>query len=198
MIIKIKVCGVQDIKTAHHALECGADAIGFNFCKESPRSISPAKAKSIISELQGKIRTVGLFNTQEVSYIHSVVNETLVDIIQLNDPQYPEFSSLFSGPVVKAVRTKDASKLKTMVDYHVHYDVLEKDPHTFSWHYSIEASKFGMIILSGGITPDNITKAIDQVKPYGIDLSEIIENAEGKIDNNLINEIIKTIRKHTM
>jgi phosphoribosylanthranilate isomerase len=196
-MIKIKVCGIKDVKTARDALEYGADSLGFNFCSESPRYISPGKAQAIINELKGKIHTVGLFNTKDVSSIHSIVNETLVDIIQLNDPQYHEFSAPFSGPVVKAVRTKDPSKLKTMVDYHVHYDVLGKDPNTFSWHYSIEASKFGMIILSGGITKDTITKAIDEVKPYGIDLSEIIENPDSSIDSNLMREIIETIRKHS-
>ena len=197
-MIKIKVCGIQDSTTAYNALLYGADALGFNFCKESHRYINPEKAQKIIAEVTGKIKTVGLFNTKEVNYIHAIINETAVDIVQLNDPQYPEFSSLFSGPVVKAVRTKDPSKLKTMVDYHVHYDVLAKDPNTFSWHYSIEASKFGMIILSGGITLENLTKAIDQVKPYGIDLSEIIENPTGTIDSGIIKEVIEMIRKHTM
>ena len=186
---KVKVCGITNLKDAVEVIRLGANSIGFNFNIQSPRYINPETAKDIIDQIPKKIKSVGLFANDRIDKIHEIVNITGIDIIQLHENENPEFTGNFCGPVIKAIRERDSSNLKAMVDFHFSFDknadydlLFEKLSQNFNINFAIEASKFGMVILTGGINEKNLLEAVLRIKPYCIDLCEQIEEKPGTIN----------------
>ena len=100
--MKVKICGITDIRTAVFAAEQGADALGFVFA-ESRRKIAPAAAKKIISELRADLLKVGVFVNESVENIERIASEAGLTAIQLHGDEPPEFCRKFTLPVIKAI-----------------------------------------------------------------------------------------------
>jgi len=191
-MVRIKICGITNLKDALAAVEYGADAIGFVFYNKSPRAVTPGIAKEIISKLPPFLCSVGVFVDEKPSEIENVVNYVGVSIIQLHGSETPKECNL-SRKVIKAIRVKDLTDLEPLIKYRgVSAFLLDTySPYiaggtgqTFNWDIAIEAKKFGRIILAGGLTPENVEEAIRLVQPYGVDVAGGVEGTEKGIKDH--------------
>lgn len=199
----IKICGITNIKDAMAAIEYGANALGFIFHPESPRSVTPATAKKIISELPPFVSTVGVFVNRNKSEICEIASDTGINIIQLHGSEPPEECTT-CRKVIKAVRVQDMSDLETVKRYREASAILLDTyargmaggtGETFNWDIAIEAKRFGKIILAGGLTPENVAEAVKTVRPYGIDVASGVEAHAGKKDHKKLRSFIERAQK---
>src|SRR3989339_924010 len=188
-MVKVKICGITNLDDAMAATDFGADALGFVFFKKSPRYISHANAKKIIKRLPPFISTVGVFVHENKKNIEKIVLQTGINIIQLHGDETPKACNL-SKPVIKAIRVKSIETLELVSKYKDKVSVFLLDTYTpevfggsgqvFNWDIAVEAKKFGRVILSGGLSTENIEKAVRLVHPYAVDVSSGVEAEKGK------------------
>jgi phosphoribosylanthranilate isomerase len=190
-MVKVKICGITNIDDALAAVDFGADALGFVFFKKSPRYVLPEKAAAIIKELPPFIQTVGVFANEQRENIEAVIAASRIDLVQLHGDEDPAMCKL-TKRVVKGIRIKSLDSLAPLGRYAPHVSAFLLDAYTadklggtgmiFNWDIAVEAKQFGKIILAGGLTTDNVSKAVKYVKPYGVDVSSGVELAKGKKD----------------
>lgn len=202
-MIKIKICGITNLDDALYAAEYGADALGFNFYKKSPRCIEPQKAAEIIAQLPPFIMPVGVFVNEREDKIRELQHLTCIQAVQLHGDESPEFCQRFGGRVIKAFQVKDRESLKAMAHYRVGAFLLDayKDGirggtgMAFDWHLAVVAKTFGKIILAGGLTPENVAEAVKLVQPYGVDVAGGVEKEKGVKDQAKVKKFIAEVRK---
>lgn len=198
---RVKICGITNIDDALAAADYGADALGFVFYEKSPRYISPENAGRIIRSLPPFITTVGLFVNESRKEVEKITALSNIDVVQLHGNEPPE-DCLLSRRVIKAIRVKDLRDLEALGAYRVSAFLLDAyteglfggTGQVFNWDIAIEARKFGKIILAGGLTPDNIEKAVRLVSPFAVDVSSGIERDKGLKDHQKMKLFIERAR----
>jgi phosphoribosylanthranilate isomerase len=194
----VKICGITTVEDALHAAQCGADAIGFIFFEESPRFISHYRAAEIVKRLPEHISKIGVFVNADRKFIHDIVSHVNLSAVQLYGNEGADDLINFEISVIKAFRVKDDFDVDVMRNYIV--DAFLLDAHkegkyggtgrTFDWNLAVKAKEHGKIILSGGLTADNVEEAVRFVRPYGVDVSSGVEIAPGKKDPAKVKEFI--------
>ncbi|MBC8228174.1 phosphoribosylanthranilate isomerase [bacterium] len=195
---KVKICGITNLDDALAAVEFGADAIGFVFVPNTPRYIESAKAAEIIARLPPFVTTVGLFVNDSQEHIKQIANQCKLNVLQLHGQESPDFCLQFNRKVIKAFRVKDQESLTVLPKYTVSAYLLDTYVKgtmggtgvTFDWRLALDAKKYGPVILAGGLNPENVAKAIQQVRPYGVDVSSGVEAEPGKKDHGKIKDFI--------
>ena len=191
-MLKVKICGITNIKDALTAIEYGADALGFVFYPKSPRAITPEAAKSIISLLPPFITTAGVFVNENMAYLEKTASYTGLDIIQLHGSEPPGYC-VAAKKIIKAIRVKDIADIEPLKLYKTVsaflLDAYSPDAFggagkVFNWEIAVAAKNSGKIILAGGLTPDNIEKAVKTVQPYGVDVSTGVEGGKKGIKDH--------------
>jgi len=202
-MIKIKICGITNLDDALYAAEYGADALGFNFYKKSPRFIEPRKAAEIIAQLPPFVMPIGVFVDEREDKIREIQQATCIQAVQLHGDESPEFCQRFKGRVIKAFQVKDKESLKAMAHYRVGAFLLDSYKEgmrggtgtTFDWHLAVVAKTFGKIILAGGLTPENVAEAVKLVQPYGVDVAGGVEKEKGIKDHAKVKKFITEVRR---
>lgn len=202
-MIKIKICGITNLDDALFAAEYGADALGFNFYKKSPRYIEPQKAAEIIAQLPPFVMPVGVFVNEREDRIREIQRMTCIQSVQFHGDESPEFCQRFEARVIKAFQVKDKESLKVMAHYRVGAFLLDSYREgmrggtgvTFDWHLAVVAKTFGKIILAGGLTPENVAEAVKLVQPYGVDVAGGVEKEKGIKDQGKIKKFITEVRR---
>lgn len=202
---KIKICGITNMEDALAAVDYGADALGFVFYKKSPRYITPEKAKEIISNLPPFITTVGVFANEDPERMREILDFAGIDVMQLHGDEPPDICYIWHR-VIKALRVSDFSDLKPLEVCRASAFLLDTysaesyggTGQIFNWDIAVDAKRFGRIILSGGLNPDNIERAIRYVKPYAVDVSSGIEEEKGKKDLKKMKEFIERAKAALM
>jgi len=199
----IKICGVTNIEDALKVVELGADALGFVFYEKSPRKITKEKAKEIINSLPKGIVKVSLFVDELEEKVNEIASYCNFDILQFHGDETPDYCKKFPQKIIKAFRIKDKESLANIPKYEVDYYLLdaysEELPggtgRTFNWDLAKEAKEFGKpIILSGGLNPENIIEAIEEVSPFGVDVSSGVELSPGKKDHKKLEEFMTKVK----
>lgn len=201
-MIRVKICGITNMEDALSAVDYGADALGFVFFEKSPRYITPDKAREIISRLPPFVTTVGVFVNEEAARINEIMDIAGIDILQLHGDEKPDACNICHR-VIKAFRVKNLTDLKPLENYRCSAFLLDTySPESFggtgqifNWDIAVEAKRFGRIILSGGLNPDNIEKAVMYVRPYAVDVSSGIEEDKGKKDLKKMRAFIEKAKK---
>lgn len=199
---RVKICGITNIDDAASAVECGADAIGFIFFEESPRHIEVEEAGRIASELPPFITTVGVFVNEGADRVNSIVKSAGLDCAQLHGEEAPEVCRAVEARVIKAVRVSGRDDLRGLDSYDVRAFLLDTfcegvkggTGRTFDWDIALEAKKLGTVILSGGLTPENVADAIRHVRPWAVDVTSGVEKAPGRKDPEKIKRFIDGVR----
>lgn len=204
-MIKIKICGITNTDDALAAADAGADALGFNFYKKSPRYIEPQKAAEIIASLPPFVLPVGIFVNEREERIRDVQAITGVKVLQFHGDESAEFCERFQfgDRIIKAFQVKDRESLKQMAHYRVSAFLLDSykegmrggTGESFDWHLAVVAKTFGRIILAGGLTPDNVAEAVRLVQPYAVDVAGGVEKAKGLKDHAVLRKFISEVRK---
>ncbi len=203
MKTKVKICGITRLDDALYAVEAGASAIGFILVRNSPRYISPDKIRSIVREFPPFITPVGVFTDVTRSEALATVAKSGIRAIQLHGEKELEEFRDFPVPVYRVFRVSPEFNpgvlhrykgttfmLDTFID-----GVAGGTGRTFDWNVAVEARKYGRLILSGGITPDNVGDAIRRVAPYAIDTSSGVEVSPGVKDHEKIRRLFDEVRK---
>jgi phosphoribosylanthranilate isomerase len=199
---RIKICGITNLQDALLASELGADALGFIFYPESKRFIEPEQASEIISSLPPFVTTVGVFVNQSRDELDSLREITGIDLVQLHGDETPEFCTGLPFKAVKALRIKERSDIARVELYPLQailFDKYSEDAYggtgesfTWDWLQDLKANK--SIILSGGLTPDNVGEAIKTVGPYAVDVSTGVEDSPGKKSAHKMRKFIEAVR----
>lgn len=188
--MKVKICGITSDEAALCAVQHGADALGFVFAK-SKREISIKSAKQIILHLPNDLIKAGVFVNPSKEWIEEVVRGTGINMIQLHGEETPEFCASIPFPVIKAFSIETADDLKKIHEYPCEYVLLDgpkgKTYHggngiSFDWNLLKEFDlKKKKVILAGGLTAENVSEAINEARPFMVDVSSGVET-DGRKD----------------
>jgi phosphoribosylanthranilate isomerase len=203
-MVKIKICGITNLRDAAMAVSLGVDALGFVFA-QSPRKITPPKVRKIIEALPPFIQTVGVFVDEGLGAILDIMEFCGLDLIQLHGNEPPELCRKLMPYAIKAFRIKDETSLSSLKPYQMATRALLLDTYisgrkggtgeAFDWKLALKATQLDIpIILSGGLGPANIEKAVSVVKPYAVDVNSGVEHRPGQKSHALIQEVINTVK----
>lgn len=198
-MIYIKICGITEVDDAVKIAELGINALGFIFYPKSERYISPDKAKEIIDCLPPFINTVGVFVNEKRESVIDVLNRCPIDILQFHGDETPEYCRQFDRRIIKAFRVNKDFSFDGFLKFPASAFLLDSlvtgeyggTGVVFDWDVAVKAKKYGKIILSGGLNPENLSSAIAKVNPYGVDISSGVEIKPGKKDISKVKEIVK-------
>ncbi|MBW8371545.1 MAG: phosphoribosylanthranilate isomerase [Thiobacillus sp.] len=199
MAVRVKICGITRLQDLHAACKAGADALGFVFYEKSPRHLTIAAAAALVRELPPFVQTVGLFVDAEPAFIESVLQAVPLDLLQFHGDETPADCARFGRPYIKAVRVnRDTDLLKYAADFDTARGLL-LDAYVpgvpggtgecFDWSL-IPSNLPKPVILSGGLTPDNVADAVQQVRPWAVDVSSGVEVTKGIKDAQKVAQFI--------
>ena len=200
--IKVKICGMTQLKDALFAVEQGVDAVGFIFYKKSPRAVTMKTVREIIKKLPPLVETVGVFVNESAERVNKIADYCGLDLVQLHGEESPAFCRKIHRRVIKAFRVKDLQSIKQLSKFPVSgflLDTFSDNLHggtgkTFDWNLALPAKKIGPVILAGGLTPSNIRQAVRRVRPYGVDVCSGVEKSSGIKDLEKVRAFLKNIR----
>jgi phosphoribosylanthranilate isomerase len=200
--VKVKVCGMTNLKDTLVAVEEGADAVGFIFYKKSPRSVTMKLVREIVLELPPFVDTVGVFVDETADQINKIADYCNLDMVQLHGDESPTFCKKIRRRVIKAFRVKDMQSVKNISNFQVSgfiLDTFSESLHggtgkVFDWNLALPAKKFGPVIIAGGVTPNNVRQAIQRVRPYGVDVCSGVESEPGIKDHKKIRVFLKNAK----
>ncbi|MEW5767666.1 MAG: phosphoribosylanthranilate isomerase [bacterium] len=199
---RIKICGITRTEDALAVVEAGADALGFIFAK-SPRRIELSQAVRIAEKLPPLVSLVGVFLNQGAQEIQKVIASCPLTALQFHGQESPEFCRSFGSiKTIKAIRVKNKTSLVDLARYEVDAYLLDTyvkgqpggTGKIFNWDLAADVSSKYRIILSGGLSSDNVAEAIRRVRPFGVDVGSGVESLPGKKDHQKIRRFIRQVR----
>jgi len=203
MSVKVKICGINNLQDALCAADAGADALGFMFYEPSPRFVDLEAAAAIAQKLPLNIVRVGVFVDAPEELVLRAIAGCGLNLLQFHGNESPDYCLQFGLMSMKAFRIKDDASLKALADYPTDAwlldsyvtDKLGGTGEKFNWELARQAKQFGKpIFLAGGLTPENVAGAIDQVQPYAVDVSSGVETSPGKKDQVKVRAFIKAAK----
>jgi phosphoribosylanthranilate isomerase len=199
---RIKICGITRTEDAQAAARAGADAIGLVFYPPSPRFLSLEWARELRNELAPFVMPVALFVNPTAAEVYTVLERVRPAMLQFHGEETPVFCSQFGVPYIKACRVNPGVDLLEylrpfsgaagwLLDSHVgeYGGVGER----FDWSL-VPAERMHPLILSGGLTRENVREAIRRVRPWAVDVSSGVESAKGIKDAARIAAFIAEVR----
>ncbi len=202
---KVKICGITNWEDAKRSLDLGASALGFNFCKASPRYIKPAAARRIQIRLPAGVQGVGVFVNNDIEDLEEIAGAADLDVIQLHGEETSEFVRRVADhmPAIKAFRIAPRFRVAALAPYkkYVQAFLLDGfDPRkrggtgkTADWSVARAAKKYGPIFLAGGLNPENVGDAICAVRPDYVDVASGVESDPGKKDPAKLRAFFRTV-----
>jgi len=199
---RIKICGITRPQDAQAAARAGADAIGLVFYPPSPRYLSGERAVEIRDALPPFVQTVALFVNPDAAQVAQAMQRVRPAMLQFHGEETPEFCGQFGVPFVKACRVRPG------VDA---LEYLRPFSRAAAWLFDSYVPEYGgvgeafdlsmlpdvkdrPVILSGGLSRDNVAEAIRRVRPWGVDVSSGVESAKGIKDAAKIAAFIAEVR----
>ncbi len=209
-MVRIKICGVTTPADARFAAEAGADAVGLNFYPQSPRYVTPQQAAAMVRALPAFTSAVGVFVEMPLRQVCAVAFQLGLRGVQTYDEQ-PPGEDTFPFAHVPAFRVKDTAGLDLIRRFVDTAMSLGRAPaavlidsfvpgqmggtgHVAPWEL-LKGFDVGVpIILAGGLTPDNVARAVALVRPWGVDVASGVERAPGVKDPDKVALFVKNAR----
>ncbi len=199
---EIKICGITDRDDALFAAECGIAALGFIFYALSPRYVSPVKAREIMAALPAEVAKVGVFVNQEIWEVERIADFCGLDFIQLHGDETPGYCRSFpASRLIKAFFLQNEQDLETLKSYPVQAVLVDsRDAGRYggtgkkaNWELALKAKDGQRLILSGGLSEENIAEALTLVSPAAVDLNSGVEIVPGRKDRGKIRRVVQII-----
>jgi phosphoribosylanthranilate isomerase len=207
-----KICGLTDAAAIEAAITHGADMLGFVFYPPSPRNLAAEQAEDLLREVPSGIDRVGLFVDPETDFLDRILAKARLDLLQLHGDETPErcraVSIYFGLPIIKAIKVSTRADLKAAKDYEDVVDWLMFDARPpqdgalpggngqpFDWTILKDAEFKRPWLLAGGLTPDNLSQAVQQSGATAVDVSSGVESAPGKKDPAKIRAFLDAARR---
>ena len=212
----IKICGITNEEDALYCGAKGAHFLGFIFYEKSPRYVTPERAGEIIKAVKVRfpeILATGVFVNASEGEILSVAESAGLDVVQLHGDESPDFvdnlKKLFHQrhpgkiKIIKALRIRTRDDLEASLAYKsdwLLFDSYRKGEYggtgeVFNWKLLEDFSQRERLFLSGGVGPENVVQALEQVKPFGVDLSSSLEASRGKKDKKRVDDFFSALEK---
>jgi phosphoribosylanthranilate isomerase len=185
MTVRVKICGVTREEDAELAISFGADLIGLNFYPRSPRSLTLEQAHGIRRLIGNRCEVAGIFVNAARSYIDERLCELRLDYLQFHGDENEDALSGWPVKIIRAVRHKGAVSANVIERCKADYVLLD------TWHpqlfggtgqarslEGIDRLSLGRVILSGGLSPENVGQAA-ALRPYAVDVASGVESAPG-------------------
>ena len=199
-----KVCGITNPGDARVAADAGADAIGLIFA-DSSRQVSVEEARKVTIALPDDVLKVGVFVDARPEEVLRTAREVGLDLAQLHGDEPPESVAAIRGaglPVMKAVRVRNAEALRALERYEANLFLLDAwsatvrggTGKTFEWGLAKSLKGRDNILVSGGLTPENVREAIEFFEPYGVDASSSLEERPGKKDHERVRRFVSAAK----
>ena len=188
----IKVCGINTEEDLETSLEAGANAIGFNFYQKSPRYITPQRGRQIARSMQTPYIKVGVFVNPSEDELIETASMVPLDVLQLHGDQAPVHLAssfrIWQGYHATASREDldidvEAWLLDTPTSQH------GGSGKTFDW--SLAANFPRRSVVAGGLAGDNVAKAIETARPWGVDACSRLETKPGEKDPERIKSFVE-------
>lgn len=197
---KVKICGLKREEDILYVNKLKPDYVGFVFA-ESTRKVDKLRAKELIKGLDRGIKKVGVFLNESMEQVNEIADYCGLDVLQFHGDEEPKYCNSFQYEIWKAFRIKDIHSLNEVKRYNVDgflLDTFIKGQYggtgkTFHWEMVSNISKSKNIILAGGLTPENVTTAINIIHPMVVDVSGGVE-IEGHKDFHKMKNFIESVR----
>jgi phosphoribosylanthranilate isomerase len=207
---RVKICGITNLDDARMAVQAGADALGFIFVENTPRFVTPEQVAPIVRDLPPFVTPVGVFWDHPAGHVKAVIEACRLRAIQLHGDEKPEDWEGAPVPVIKTVKLPSATTLEGMPEYKLGNRILalawRKVASAILFDSQARWSEDGEsrepiewrsirlmgamappnwrphVVLSGGLTPDNVARAVEIVRPHAVDVNSGVEASPGKKD----------------
>ncbi len=211
MSIQVKICGITSADAADAAMRAGADFAGLAFHPGSPRNLTPEQAHSLAARIRGRSRLVVLLADARDEDIAAAISAAKPDFIQLHGRETPERVAAvhvrFGLPVIKAIAVADAEDLAAVSAFEKVADILLFDAKApanalrpgghgaaFDWQLLRGRTFTRPWLLAGGITAENVGRAIRAAEAPGVDVSSGVEISPGVKSADMIGEFVAAVR----
>jgi phosphoribosylanthranilate isomerase len=212
-MVDVKICGLSTPESIDVAIEAGADLVGLVFFPRSPRNVSLQQAKLLAERARGRAKIVALIVDADDTALQEINEVVAPDLFQAHGSETPhrvlEIADLTAKPVIKAIKVGNVTDVAKAIDYAgkaslILYDA--KAPETlvnalpggngiaFDWNLLGNSPQSEGFILSGGLNPDNVARAIRVTGAAIVDVSSGVESAPGKKDLALIRKFIEAAK----
>lgn len=191
---KIKFCGVTSLADAELAAGAGAWAVGLIFWPRSRRRCELAAAVEIAAALKRRVEVAGVFVNATLDHVTNTADAIGLTMLQLHGDEGPAYCAEAARrtgcKVIKAARVRSGADVQALTPFHTDYHLLDSytsgvpggTGETFSWDLARAHRGRPPVILSGGLTPDNVADAIAAVRPYAVDVASGVERSPGRKD----------------
>jgi phosphoribosylanthranilate isomerase len=190
----VKVCGTTNLDDARRAADLGAWAVGLIFWPDSPRRCEIGAAEEIGAELRRKLELTGVFVNAPLEEVAETAERCGLGLLQLHGDEGPaycrEAERRTGCRVMKAVRVKDAAQVQALQPFRVEYHLLDAyvpgtpggTGESFNWELARAHRGSAKVVLSGGLTPENVGEAIAVARPFAVDTASGTEAEPGRKD----------------
>ena len=201
-MVRVKICGITSKRDAWGAIDAGADALGFNLYPPSPRFVSAATARGIISALPRSVLPVAVVVNRPGHVLRGLVRSCGFGLVQMHGDESPGHVRRAGVPVMKAIRVRDRRDVAAARGYRCEFLLFDGyDPvrrggtgHTIPPALVRKARLSAPLFLAGGLTPANVGKAVRAVRPFGVDASSGVERRPGVKDRALMRRFVRAAK----
>ncbi|HWF74793.1 MAG TPA: phosphoribosylanthranilate isomerase [Solirubrobacteraceae bacterium] len=202
---RIKLCGVTTPEDAEYAAALGVWAIGVNFWPRSARRCDPALAAEIAAAVKRRVEVVGVFVNPTLEHVAATAEAVGLTMVQLHGDEGPAFCAETARrtgcKVIKAARVHSGADIQALSAFHVDYHLLDSHVpgerggtgETFAWELARRHRGRVPLILSGGLTPENVAEAIATVRPFAVDVASGVESAPGRKDPAKVEAFVNAV-----
>jgi phosphoribosylanthranilate isomerase len=203
--VRVKICGITTLEDALVAVEAGADALGFIFVEGTPRYVTPTAAAAIVRRLPPFVTPVGVFWDHPGAHVKALAETCRLGALQLHGDESPEDARQYGLPVIKTIRVGGPGDLDPMPGYRDAVAAFlldsaarwsEGEPRQpIPWPLARLAAASGLILLSAGLNPDNVARAVEIARPYGVDVNSGVESEPGRKDPDKVRRFVAEARR---
>ena len=191
---RVKICGITRLEDAELAASLGAWALGFILWPESKRAVEEAVAAGIARRVRRQVELVGVFVNPTLDEVARAADAIGLTHLQLHGDEGPSFAAEAArrtgAKVIKAARVAGGADLQALERFHTDFHLLDtkvegaRGGSGRTWDWSLAAQRRSKVpmILSGGLTADNVAEGIAAVKPYAVDVASGVEASPGVKD----------------
>lgn len=212
METRVKLCGITSLDDARLCADAGAWAIGTIFADESPRRCEVAVAGEIGAAMRRQVEVVGVFRNSPLDEVVELADLCSLTMLQLHGDEGPTFCAEAAHrtglKVVKAARVRDKASVQALrafrvsVDFHLLDAYVDGVPggtgKTFPWELANERGPGPPLVLSGGITPDNVAEAMLGVRPFAVDSASGTEASPGVKDAAKVAAFMRAVEQASL
>jgi phosphoribosylanthranilate isomerase len=203
---RIKFCGITNLADAERAVTAGAWAIGLIFWPRSPRRCEPGAGVEIAAAVKRRVEVAGVFVNATLDHVTATAEAVGLTMLQLHGDEGPAYCAEAARrtgcKVIKAVRVRSGADVQALSSFHTDYHLLDSytagvpggTGETFAWDIARAHRGRTPVILSGGLTADNVAEAIEAVRPFAVDVASGTEASPGVKDPEKLRAFADAVR----